>query len=425
MSPILIMLIIFVILLFIRVPIAYSLGVSALIYLVLSDIPFNIVAEKMYAGMDSFTMVCIPSFILAGNLMNTGGITKRIVAFCNAFVGHIRGALAYINILASVLFAGISGTALADVASLGSMLIPAMKEEGYDSDFSVAITASTSVVGPIIPPSVPMVIAGTLTNLSIAKLFVGGIVPGLIMGAGFIIPTAIMARKRNYPKHEKVSGREKLKITRQVIWALLMPLILMVGILSGLFTPTEASVVTVLYAFVVGIFIYKEIKIKDIPTIFRDTIIATGSVIILVGVANLFAWILTSERIPQAIASGILNMTTNKVLVIFMMNVVLLFTGMFMESIAAIIIMIPVLLPVATGVGMHPIHFSIMAILNLMIGLITPPVGLCLTTAAQIGKISMGKAIKANGPFLIVLMIILGLVSYVPAITTFLPSLMK
>lgn len=420
-----IMFIIFLILLFTRVPIAYSLGISAVIYLLLEGIPFNIVAEKMYAGMDSFTMVCIPSFILAGNLMNTGGITKRIVAFCNVFVGHIRGALAYINILASVLFAGISGTALADVASLGSMLIPAMKDEGYDADFSVAITASTSVVGPIIPPSVPMVIAGTLTNLSIAKLFVGGIMPGLIMGLGFIIPTYYMAKKRNYPKHERVPMKERVKIIKDVIWALLMPLILMVGILSGIFTPTEASIVTVLYAFVVGIFIYKEIKLKDIFPIFRDTVIAAGSVIILVGIANLFAWILTSERVPQTIANGILSITDNPILVILIMNIVLLFTGMFMESIAAIIIMIPVLLPVATAIGMSPIHFSIMAILNLMIGLVTPPVGLCLTTAAQIGKISTGRAIKANAPFLVVLLVILALVSYVPAVTTFLPGLMK
>ena len=420
-----IMFIIFLILLFTRVPIAYSLGISAAIYLLLEGIPFNIVAEKMYAGMDSFTMVCIPSFILAGNLMNTGGITKRIVAFCNVFAGHIRGALAYINILASVLFAGISGTALADVASLGSMLIPAMKDEGYDADFSVAITASTSVVGPIIPPSVPMVIAGTLTNLSIAKLFVGGIMPGLIMGLGFIIPTYYMSKKRNYPKHERVPMKERVKIIKDVIWALLMPLILMVGILSGIFTPTEASIVTVLYAFVVGIFIYKEIKLKDIFPIFRDTVIAAGSVIILVGIANLFAWILTSERVPQTIANGILSITENPILVILIMNIVLLFTGMFMESIAAIIIMIPVLLPVATAIGMSPIHFSIMAILNLMIGLVTPPVGLCLTTAAQIGKISTGRAIKANAPFLVVLLLILALVSYVPAVTTFLPGLMK
>lgn len=425
MNNVLIMFMIFLFLLFIRVPIAFSLGVSSLVYLVSSGIPFNIVVEKMYAGIDSFTLVCIPSFILAGNLMNSGGITKRIVAFCNVFVGHIRGALAYINILASVVFAGISGTALADVASLGSMLIPAMEEEGYDNDFSVAITASTSVVGPIIPPSVPMVIAGTLTNLSIAKMFVGGITPGLLMGIGFVIPTYIICNKRNYPKHEKVERSEKIKIIRQVIWALLMPIILMFGILSGIFTPTEASVVTVLYAFIVGIFIYREISIKDVPKIFRDTIISAGSVIILVGVANLFAWILTSERVPQTIASGILGITENKYLVILIMNIVLLFTGMFMESIAAIIIMIPVLLPVATQVGMDPIHFSLMAILNLMIGLITPPVGLCLTTAAQIGKVPMGKAIKANMPFLAVVLSVLMLVSYVPAITTFLPSLMK
>ena len=350
---------------------------------------------------------------------------KENSSFCNVFVGHIRGALAYINILASVLFAGISGTALADVASLGSMLIPAMEDEGYDTDFAVAITASTSVVGPIIPPSVPMVIAGTLTNLSIAKLFVGGILPGILLGIGFILPTYIISKRRNYPKHQKVDFAKKIAIIKDVIWALLMPVILMVGILSGIFTPTEASIVTVLYAFIVGIFVYREIKIKDIKNIFKETIIASGSVIILVGIANLFAWILTSQRVPQTIASGILGITDNKIMVILIMNIVLLFTGMFMESIVCHNNNDSGTFTCCNSSWNGSYPFSIMAILNLMIGLVTPPVGLCLTTVAQIGKIPTGKAIKANTPFLIVLGIVLLLVSYVPSITTLLPSLMK
>lgn len=424
-SSVTVMLVLFLVLLFIKVPIAYSLGVSALSYLLLEGLPLNIVAEKMYAGIDSFTMVAIPSFILAGNLMNQGGITRRIIEFCNVFVGHIRGALAYINILASLLFAGISGTALADVASIGSMMIPAMEEEGYDADFSVAITASTSLVGPIIPPSVPMVIVGTLTNISVARLFVGGIIPGILMGIGFVIPTYIIAKKRNYPVYERVSKEERRKTVRNVIWALMIPPLLMGGILSGVFTPTEASIVTVLYSFIVGIFIYKEIGFRDIPRIIRQTVIDSSAVLILVGAANIFAWILTSERIPQAIAAGVLGVTDNKVAVILLMNLVLIFTGMFLESIAALIIMVPVLLPVATQIGMEPLHFAIMAILNLMLGLITPPVGLCLMTAAQIGNISMGRAIKANMPFLILMLIVLMLIAFIPGITTFLPGLIN
>lgn len=420
-----IMFILFIVLILIGVPIAFSLGVSALVYVFVEGIPLNVVAQHIYGGMDSFTMVCIPSFILAGNLMNTGGITKRIVDFCNAFVGHIRGGLAYVNIFASMVFAGISGTALADVASLGSMLIPAMKDDGYDADFSAAITASTSIVGPIIPPSVPMVIAGTLTGVSVAKLFVGGIIPGILLGLAFIIPTYLISKKKNYPKHERIPMNQRFKHLGSAIWALLMPIILLVGILGGFFTPTEASIVTVLYSLVVGIFVYKELTIKNIPKVFKDTIITAASVIFLVGVANLFGWILTAERIPQAIANLILNITENKYLVILIINIILIFVGMFMESIAAIIIMVPVLLPVATSVGMDPIHFSIMAILNIMLGLITPPVGLCLSTAAQIGKVSMGKAIKANIPYLIVLFAVLLLVSYVPFLTTFLVGFMN
>ncbi|MDO4594936.1 MAG: TRAP transporter large permease [Tissierellia bacterium] len=422
MNPIILMFIAFLVLLFLKVPIAYALGISSLIYVLTSDVSIAIIPEKMFYGINSFTMVCIPSFMLAGNLMNSGGITKRIVEFCNVFVGHIRGSLAYINILASVMFAGISGTALADVASLGSMLIPAMKDEGYDDDFSVSITASTSVIGPIIPPSVPMVIAGTMTGISISKMFVGGIIPGLLMGIFFVIPTYIICKKKNYPKNERYSKSKKIKVIKNAIWAVIMPIILIGGILSGIFTATEASIVTVIYALIVGLFVYKDIKFKDVPIIFKNTIYSASSVIILVAIANLFAWILTVERIPQQIADGILNISTNYFIVIIIMNIILLFTGMFMESIAAIIIMFPVLLPVALSVGMNPIQFSIMAILNLMIGLVTPPVGLCLTTASQIGKVSVAKVLRANIAYYIVLFGVLITVSFIPQITTLLPE---
>lgn len=421
-NAVILMFVLFLVMLFLKVPIAYSLGISAMVYLFSADIPLDIVAQKMFYGMNSFTMVCIPSFMLAGNLMNRGGITNKIVEFSNVFVGHIRGSLAYINIIASTVFAGISGTALADVASLGSMLIPAMKEQGYDDDFSVAITASTSIIGPIIPPSVPMIIAGTMTGLSISKLFVGGVIPGIILGIGFFIPTSIICKKRNYPVTERYTKERKKAVIKDAVWALMMPVIMIGGILSGLFTATEASIVTVIYGLIVGIYVYNEITYKDIPHIFKDTIIQAGSVIILVAMANLFAYVLTVERIPQQIASGILSLTTNYVVVILLINLILLFVGMFMESIAAIIIMFPVLLPVGLAVGMNPIHFAIMAILNLMIGLVTPPVGLCMTTAAQIGKVPVGKAIRANLPYYVVLFTTLLLVSFMPSITTFLPQ---
>ena len=418
------MFIIFFILLFIGAPIAYALGISSLFYLMTSDTPLIFLAQKMYAGIDSFTLLCIPGFMLSGALMNTGGITKRIYRFCNSLVGHIRGSLAMINVLDSMFFAGISGTAIADVCSLGSMIIPAMVEEGYEDDFSVALTASTSVMGPIIPPSVPMVIAGSAVTIYVGKMFAGGIVPGLMLGISFMIVTYYIANKHNYPKHRKYSLKEILAITKDTIWALLMPVILMVGISGGFFTPTEAAIVTVLYSLVVGVGIYRELNIKRIISVTAENMHNAASILILIGLANVFGAILTNERIPQMIAQSILMISDNYYVVILIINIILLITGMFMESLAAILILFPVLLPVATSVGMDPIHFGVMSVLNLMIGMVTPPVGMCLASAAQIGKVPLKRAILANMPFLIAMLIVLTLVSYVPFTVTFLPSLL-
>ena len=419
------MFIIFLILLLIGVPIAFSLGLSSLFYLFTNNIPLTVIAQKFYSGMDSFTLLCIPGFMLAGALMNGGGITRRILDFCNSFLGHFRGSLALVNIVASMVFAGISGTAIADVCSLGSMLIPAMVDDGYDDDFSVAVTAASSVVGPIIPPSVPMVIAGSCVSISVGKMFQAGIIPGILLGLALCIPTYIISVKRNYPRHEKASWRVRLETTKDAIWAMLMPVILLGGILSGVFTPTEASIVTCAYALVVGVFVYKEIRITDVPRIVWENIRACASIIVLIGLANVFAYILTAERIPQMVANSILSITDNRVVVILLINVVLLFVGMFMESLAAILITFPVLLPVATAVGMEPVHFALMAILNLMLGLTTPPVGMCVCTGAQIGKISAFKAFKATVPFLATSLIVLALVSFVPQLTLWIPSILN
>lgn len=419
------MFIIFLILLLIGVPIAFSLGLSSLFYLFTNNIPLTVIAQKFYSGMDSFTLLCIPGFMLAGALMNGGGITRRILDFCNSFLGHFRGSLALVNIVASMVFAGISGTAIADVCSLGSMLIPAMVDDGYDDDFSVAVTAASSVVGPIIPPSVPMVIAGSCVSISVGKMFQAGIIPGILLGLALCIPTYIISVKRNYPRHEKASWRGRLETTKDAIWAMLMPVILLGGILSGVFTPTEASIVTCAYALVVGVFVYKEIRITDVPRIVWENIRACASIIVLIGLANVFAYILTAERIPQMVANSILSITDNRVVVILLINVVLLFVGMFMESLAAILITFPVLLPVATAVGMEPVHFALMAILNLMLGLTTPPVGMCVCTGAQIGKISAFKAFKATVPFLATSLIVLALVSFVPQLTLWIPSILN
>lgn len=413
----------FVVLIFIGVPVAFSLGISSVIYLVLQGMPLNIIPQKMYAGIDSFVLICIPGFILAGNLMNTGGITKRIIHFANAILGFIRGGLGLANVAASMLFAGISGTALADTASIGGILIPAMIDEGYEPDFSVGVTASSSTVGPIIPPSLPMIIAGTVTGTSVGKLFLGGALPGLLLGLSLMGISYYISVKRNHPKGERQSLKYIWKTFLGAFWAILMTVLILYGILGGLFTPTEASIVAVLYAIVVGRFVYKELNLRDIPKIIVDSMRMTASIMILVGFANLFAWILASEQIPQMIASGILSISTNKYVVILLINILFLFVGMFMETLAAIVILFPVLLPVALQVGMDPVHFSVMGVLNLVIGLTTPPVGVCLFVASSIGKLSIAEGTKAILPFLIVSLIVLLLVSFIPALSLFLPNL--
>lgn len=415
----------FIVLIFLGVPVAFSLGLASLLYLFLAEIPLNIIPQRMFGGLNSFVLLCIPGFILAGNLMNAGGITERIIKFANDLFGHIRGGLGLANVGASMGFAGISGTALADTASIGSILIPAMKKEGYGAGFSAAVTASSSTVGPIIPPSLPMIIVGTLASLSIGDLFLAGAVPGILLGLGLMIPTYLISVKRKYPKGERQSVKTIGKSFVGAFWALLMTVIILYGILGGFFTPTEASIIAVLYAFVIGIFVYKELPIKKIPEIMLSSMTATASIMLLVGFANLFGWIMVREQIPQLVAESILGISTNAIIVILLINLLLLFVGTFMETIAALVILFPVLLPVATTVGMDPIQFGVMMVLNLVIGLVTPPVGVCLFVASQIGKVSIGKTARELLPFLGVSLVVLLMVAFIPQITLFLPSLFE
>ena len=414
----------FAVLLILGAPVGIALGGASAVYLVGSDIDLAVVPQFMYAGMDSFVLLCIPGFVLAGNLMNGGGITDQIVLFSNRLVGHIRGGLGLANVTGSMVFAGISGTAVAETASIGAVMIPAMRKSGYDAPFAAAVTAAASTVGPIIPPSVPMIIVGTLTGLSVGKMFMAGAVPGLLLGLGMMLTVWILARVRNYPREPWQGFGALLRASRGAFWALLMTAIILFGIVGGYFTPTEASIVSAIYAFVIGLFVYKGFKLRQLPAILLESAIGAGGLILLVGLANVFGWILTSEQIPQAIAASMLALTTNKYLIILMINILLLFVGTFMETIAALIILFPPLLAVATQVGIDPIHFATFAVLNLMIGLTTPPVGVCLFVAANIAKISLGAITKAIWPFLLCNILILFLVSYIPALSLWLPSLL-
>lgn len=409
----------------IGLPVAVTLGVSSLAYLTYQGIPLVVIPQKMYAGMDSFVLLCIPGFILAGNLMNAGGITARIVRLAQALVGWMRGGLGLTNVAASMLFGGISGTAAADAASIGGMMIPGMKKAGYPADFSAAITAASSTVGPIIPPSVPMIIVGTLSGISVGKMFIAGALPGILMGVAMMITAWIIARKKNFPRQKWQGFGELGRAFLGAFWAVSMTAFIVGGLLIGFATPTETAVVASVYAFVVGAFVYKGLNLRDVPRIVIDSAISAAAILALVGLANVFGWILVSERIPQTIAGGVLSVTDNKFLVILLINLVLLFVGMFMETIAALIILFGPLLALATGVGVDPLHFAVFAVLNLMIGLTTPPVGVCLFICADIGRVSLWQVSKAIGPFIVTNLIVLMLVSYIPFFSTWLPSLLN
>ena len=413
----------FAVCLILGVPVGIALGLASAVYLIGADIDLSVVAQYAYAGMDSFVLLCIPGFVLAGNLMNGGGITDQIVRFGNSLVGHIRGGLGLANVTGSMIFAGISGTAVAETASIGAVMIPAMRKAGYDAPFAAAVTAAASTVGPIIPPSVPMIIVGTLSGLSVGKMFLAGAIPGLLLGLAMMVTVYIVSVRRAYPRGEWAGFREIIRSSRGAFWALLMTAVILYGIVGGLFTPTEASVVAALYALVVGLFVYKGFRIRQIPAILLESAIGSGALILLVGFANVFGWILTSEQIPQAIAAAMLSLTTNKYVIILLINILLLIVGTFMETIAALIILFPPLLAVAVAVGVDPIHFAIIAVLNLMIGLTTPPVGVCLFVAANIAKVSLGAVSKAIVPFLVCNIIVLFIVSYVPWVSLWLPGL--
>ena len=414
---------VFVVCLCFRFPIAFSLGLSCLVYFFFKGTPLVVLPLKMYAGIDVFVLLSIPGFIIAGNLMNQGGLTDKIINFCNYLLGHVRGGLSYVNITASMLFAGISGTAISDTASLAAVMIPAMKKEGYEVDFSCAITAASSTVGPIIPPSLPMIIAATLSGLSVGKLFLAGAIPGLLLGLGLMLVVYFVAKKKNYPKHEKSSLMQILKSFIDAFWALMMTMIILFGIIGGVFTPTEASVVALLYALFIGIFVYKKLNLKNISVVILDSMKTTASLMVLVGFANLFGFILITEQIPQRISDQILLWTTNKYAVLLLINLLLIIVGTFMETIAALLILFPILLKVAIAVDIEPMHFTVIAVLNLIIGLTTPPVGVCLFVASSIGKTSIGKVSRAGLPFLAVSLSVLVLVSLFPELSLFLPKL--
>lgn len=409
------------------IPIAFVLGITSLSALiVLSNIPLHLIPQRLFTGMDSFPIMAVPFFILAGNLMNASKITDRIIDFSKILVGRIRGGLGHVNIVASMFFAGISGSAVADTSALGSILIPAMVRERYSTAYSAAVTASSSIIGPIIPPSIPMVILAMITNLSVGGLFLGGVLPGIFIGFGLMAVNYIISRKRNYEKsREPVRWKDFLKTLSGAIIPLLMPLIILGGILGGVFTPTEAASVAVVYALFVGFFILRTLTLKDLPNIFFRSMVLTSTILIVFGMANAFSWILATQQIPQKVSQYILSISRNPYVILFLINLFLLIVGCFLEGLAAIMILVPILMPLVTQVGINPMHFALIVVVNLMIGLITPPVGLCLIVVCGVAKMKVGPILKEIIPFLLVEIIILFIITYFPWFTLTLPRLFK
>ena len=410
-----------VLLMILGVPIAFSLFLSSLFYLVIQgEFPLYIVTQKMIAGPDSFTLLAIPLFVAAGSLMNATGITTRIFNFALAIMGHLRGGLGHVNVLASVIFSGMSGSSLADVSGLGLVEIKAMREAGYDDDFSIAITASSSIIGPIIPPSVPAIIFGSVASVSVGGLFLGGIIPGLLMAATLCVFVAIFAKARNYPRSESFSFKRLLAASYHAFLSLLTPVIIIGGIWTGWFTPTEAAGVACLYALALGVY-YREVTWSRLSATMEEIVDVSIPALFILAAANLFSWIISIEQIPQIAASLLLSVTENKYAILLIVNILLLIVGTFLPPIPAMILLIPVLMPLMLKIGVDPIHFGVVMILNLMIGLLTPPVGPVLYVLVSITKLPFERVARAVATFILPLVLVLLLITFVPELVTFLP----
>jgi tripartite ATP-independent transporter DctM subunit len=416
--------ILFIILLFTGLPIYANLVICSVLYVF--DGGFNpiTVIQKIAMSANSFTLLAAPFFILMGNVMNNSGVTRRIFDFASVMVGHLPGGLGHANVVGSVIFAGMSGTAVADAGGLGNVEIKAMRDAGYDADFSCAVTVASSVVGPIIPPSFPMVVIAVTVEASLGRLFLAGIVPGVLMGITQMIMVAIYAYTRKYPRNPKPTLRIFWKAFRVAFWALLSPLILLVGMLSGIFTTTEAAVIAAFYSLFLGLFVYKEFKLKDIVKVLFDTSETTGVVMALLMTSAVFGWMLSVSQVPQTMSAMLLSIASSKITLLIIINVFLLIVGMFMDSTASILILSPILVPVMVNYGIDITQACILIILNLMIGLVTPPVGIVLYVVSNVSKVSFERVVKATLPFLIPLLVVLAMVTFMPWVTLLLPNLL-
>lgn len=408
------------------VPIAISLGLTAVLTFVFLGEGFvlTMVAQRMYSSTTAFTLLAIPFFILAGNLMNTGGITRRVFRFALALVGHVRGGLGHVNVVASMIFSGMSGAAVADAAGLGLVEMEAMTKAGYDRPFSAAITAASSTIGPVIPPSIAFVIYGSITGVSVGKLFLAGCTPGVLMGIALMIAVYFVSRRRNYPKEAVASFKELISSAKEALLALGTPVIIIGGILGGIFTPTEAAVVASIYALFLGLVIYREITIRDLPRILWDTLLHTLRVMFIISAAGFFGWLLIHQRIPEQVITGLTALTGNRWGLLTIIIFILLVLGCFLEGIAVLVITIPVFMPLIKLYGVDPVQFGVIMILCSMLGLLTPPVGMSLYAVSSISGVSIGPLTREMWPYLLGIFVVLLIMTFSPGFSLWLPNLL-
>ena len=405
------------------VPIGFSLAISALATTgITGQFEMTAIIHRMIGNSSSYTLLAIPFFILAAKLMNSGGITRRLFRACSAWVGWIPGGLGHANVVASVVFSGMSGSAVADAGGLGQIEVDAMIKEGFDPEFAAAVTAESATIGPIIPPSIPMVVYGMMTEVPVGKLFVGGMVPGLLFAFISCIFIFVIAKKRNYPC-EPFNGKEALIATKEALLSLLTPVIIIGGIWTGVFSPTEAACVAVCYAFILAVIVYRDINLQDMYVNLRQTVSDGAGILIIICGAAAFSWLVTMMGMTDALSHALTSLTSNKYIMLLILNIAFLIIGMFMEALAVMTITVPFLIPLMSSFGIDPVHLGVVLVLNLMIGLCTPPVGTSLFICAKTANITIEEMYKAILPFLIPLIIVLLMITYIPGIVTWLPSI--
>lgn len=416
--------IVFIFMILFSVPISFCMGAAAVFTILIEGkVPVIGAIQRLFVGMDSLPLLAIPFFMLAGSLMETGGISKRLIRFANSLVGHFKGGLAKVSVLASMIFAGISGSSAADTAAIGSLMMPVMIKEGYSKGFTATLQACAGTIGPIIPPSILMIIYGSITGLSIGAMFLAGIIPGILIGVGLMVVSHIYAVKAKIPSSSKLSIKEVKESFLDALWALIMPFLIIGGILTGIFTATEAGMIGVIYGLGVGLFIYKELTFKDLPKLFLDSAKVASSILLIAGMANITGWVLARLQFPQVSVNFLTSLSTDPNVIMLVVIIFFLILGCFVETIAAMIIFVPVLHPIATQFGYDPIHFALVIIITLLIGQVTPPVGVLLFLTTSMIKIELKDTLKYIPACVGMMTLTLLIVAYFPVIVMYIPRL--